>query len=70
MASQRKAETFTRWDVTEQLRAKENVCFYLEAAVEKDAGAGRLFRAALHDFARAHTMSQLARESGKTCAGL
>ena len=42
MASQRKAETFTRWDVTEQLRAKENVCFYLEAAVEKDAGAGRL----------------------------
>ena len=44
MASQRKAETFTRWDVTEQLRAKENVCVYLEAAVEEDAGAGRLFR--------------------------
>lgn len=63
-------EAFTRWDVTEHLRTKEDARLYLEAAFEEDLGDGRLIRAALNDIARARNMSQLARDIGMTREGL
>ena len=63
-------ETFTRWDVVDQLRTEEDDCFYLEAAAEEDLGDGRLIRAALGDIVRGRNMSQLAREIGMTREGL
>ena len=63
-------ETFTRWDVTDHLRTKEDVRLYLEACAEEDPGDGSLIRAALNDIARAQNMSQLAREVGMTREGL
>ncbi len=64
------AETFTRWDVTEHLQTREDVCLYLEACVDDDPGDGSLIRAALNDIARAQNMSRLAREVGMTREGL
>jgi probable addiction module antidote protein len=64
------AETFTRWDVTEHLQTKEDVCLYLEAAVDEDPGDGSLFRAALNDIARARNMTHLAQEAGMSREGL
>ena len=63
-------ETFTRWDITDHLRTKEDVCLYLEACAEEDPGDGSLIRAALNDIARAQNMSRLAREIGMTREGL
>ena len=45
------ADLFTRWDVTEHLRTKEDVRLYLEACVDEDPGDGSLIRAALSDIA-------------------
>ena len=64
------AETFTRWDVTEHLQTREDVCLYLEACVDDDPGDGSLIRVALNDIARAQNMSRLAREIGMTREGL
>ena len=64
------AETFTRWDATEHLQTKEDVCLYLEAAVDEDPGDGSLVRAALNDIARARNMTHLAQEAGMTREGL
>ena len=64
------AETYTKWDVTEHLRTKEDACFYLEAAAEEDPGDGSLIRAALNDIVRAQNMSRLALEAGITRKGL
>lgn len=63
-------ETFTRRDVTDQLRTKEDVRLYLEACAEEDPGDGSLIRAALNDIARAQNMSQLARDVGMSREGL
>lgn len=60
------SEVFTKWDVTEDLRTKEDARLYLEACSEEDPGDGSLIRAALNDIARARNMSQLAREVGIT----
>lgn len=64
------AETFTRWDVTEHLRTREDVRLYLEACAEEDPGDGSLIRAALNDVARAQNMSLLARKIGMSREGL
>ena len=64
------AERFTRWDVTEHLRTKEDVRLYLAACAEEDPGDGSLIRAALNDIAKAQNMSRLAREIGMTREGL
>ena len=64
------AETYTKWDVTEHLRTREDACFYLEAAAEEDPGDGSLIRAALSDIARAHSLSRLALDAGITRKGL
>ena len=60
------SEVFTKWDVTEDLRTKEDARLYIEACAEEDPGDGSLIRAALNDIARAQNMSQLAREVGMT----
>ena len=64
------AETYTKWDVTEHLRTREDACFYLEAAAEEDPGGGSLIRAALSDIARAENMSRLSLNAGFTREGL
>ena len=63
-------ETFTRWEITDHLRTKEDVRLYLEACAEEDPGDGSLIRVALNDIARAQNMSRLAREVGMTREGL
>ena len=64
------AETFTKWDVTDHLRTKEDACFYLEAATEEDPGDGSLIRAVLNDIARAQNISRLALDIGIIRKGL
>ena len=63
-------EAFTKWDVTEHLRTREDARLYLEACAEEDPGDGSLIRAALNDIARAGNMSQLARDAGMSREGL
>ena len=63
-------EKFTRWDVTEYLRTREDARLYLEACAEEDPGDGSLIRTALNDIARAGNMSRLAREIGMSREGL
>lgn len=46
-------ETFTKWDVAENLRTRDDACLYLKACAEEDPGDGSLIRAALDDIARA-----------------
>ena len=41
------------WDAVDHLRSKDDVCLYLEAAVEEDPGDGSLIRSALVNIARA-----------------
>lgn len=64
------AEAFSRWEVTEHLRTKEDARLYLEACAEEDPGDGSLIRAALNDIARAQNVSQLARDIGMTREGI
>ena len=63
-------ESFTKWDVAEHLRTKEDARLYLEACAEEDPGDGSLICAALNDIARAGNMSRLARETGMSRKGL
>lgn len=64
------AESYTRWDITDHLRTKEDARLYLEAAAEEDPGDGSLVRAALNDIARAQNMSRLALDAGISRKGL
>ena len=64
------SEAFTKWDVAEHLRTREDARLYLEACAEEDPGDGSLIRAALRDIARAGNMSRLAREIGMSREGL
>ena len=64
------AETFSRWEMTEHLRTKEDARLYLDACAEEDPGDGSLIRAALNDIARAQNVSQLARDIGMTREGI
>ena len=64
------SETFTKWDVTEHLRTREDVRLYLEACAQEDPGDGSLIRAVLNDIARAQNMSLPAREIGMSREGL
>ena len=63
-------ERFTKWEVTEHLRTREDARLYLEACAEEDPGDGSLIRAALNDIARAGNMSRLARDVGMSREGL
>lgn len=60
------ADTYTKWDISEHLRTREDACFYLEAAAEEDPGDGSLIRAALNDIAQAQDMNRLALDTDIT----
>ena len=64
------SETFTKWDVVEHLRTREDARLYVQACADEDPGDGSLIRAALNDVARAGNMSGLARDAGLTREGL
>ena len=64
------SEAFTKWDVTEHLRTRDDARLYLEACAAEDPGDGSLIRAALNDIARAGNMSRLARDVGMSREGL
>ena len=63
-------ETFERWDAARDLKDREEVRRYLEACTEQDPGDGSLIRAALNDIARAHSVTELAHETGMTRVGI
>ncbi|MBV6303444.1 putative addiction module antidote protein [Candidimonas humi] len=63
-------EGFSRWDAADTLKTDEDAALYFEACLGEDPGDGSLIRAALGDIARAHGMSQLARETGLSREGL
>ena len=63
-------ETFTKWDASEHLRTRKDMCLYVQACAEEDPGDGSLIRAALNDVARAGNMSGLARAAGMSREGL
>lgn len=46
-------EELILWDAVDHLRSTDEVCLYLEAAVEEDPGDGSLIHAALVNIARA-----------------
>ena len=54
----------TKWDPVAGLDTPERIALYLEAAFED--GDPQLIAAAIGDAARAHGMSQLARDTGVT----
>lgn len=61
---------FSRWDVADYLKTEEDRQLFLDACFDEDPGDGSLVRAALGDMARAHGITQLARETGLTREGL
>ena len=63
-------ESFTKWDVVDHLRSREDARLFLEACAKEDPGDGSLIRTALNDIARAGNMSWLARETGMSREGL
>ena len=64
-------EGFARWDAAEMLVAHpDEMGLYLEACIDEDPGDGSVIRAALNDIVRAQNMSELARETGMTRAGI
>jgi probable addiction module antidote protein len=58
----------TKWDIGEELKTREDVLYYLEAALEEDDA--EFFLKALGDAARSEGMAQIARETGVTREGL
>lgn len=61
-------EKFSRYETADYLETEEDIRLYLEACQEN--GSPALVAAALGDIARARNMSQLAKETGMTRAGL
>jgi len=59
-----KKQTFRRWDTAEHLDSKEAIQLYLEACFEEAGDDPAFIAKALGVAARAHGMTQLARESG------
>jgi probable addiction module antidote protein len=58
----------TKWDIQKELQTREDVLYYLEAALEEDDA--EFFLTALGDAARSEGMAQIAREIGVTREGL
>ena len=63
-------EGYARWSAQDHLKSDEDMQLYLEACIEEDDGDGRLVNAALGDIARAHGMTQLAKDTGLAREGL
>jgi probable addiction module antidote protein len=59
-----------KWDSAKYLKTEEDMALYLAACMEDDPGDGSLIRTGLGDIAKAHGMSQLARETGLAREGL
>lgn len=62
--------TFSKWDSAEHLRNEEEIALYLEACIEEGADDPAFIAHALGVVARAHNMSQLARDTGMSREGL
>ncbi len=58
------AETFTRYDTAEYLKTDADMAAYLDACLEEAGDDPAFIAYALGVIARAHGMSQLARETG------
>lgn len=61
-------ETFSRYDSADYLKTDDDIAAYLEACAEENDPA--LMAQALGTVARAHNMSQLARDTGLSREGL
>jgi probable addiction module antidote protein len=68
-ATKRKLKT-KRWDSAEHLKMDEDIAAYLNAAMEEGSDDPAFLAHALGVAARAHNISQLARDAGMTRAGL
>ena len=53
-----------KYDVAEYLRTSEEMALYLEACIEESDSDSAFIANALGDIARAHGMTELARETG------
>ena len=60
----------TRWDSAEHLKTEEDTRLYLEACLDEAGDDSAFIVHALGVVARAHNMSQLARDTGLTREGL
>jgi probable addiction module antidote protein len=66
----RKKAKFSRYDVADYLKSREDLAAYLDACME-EAGADAVYiAAALGDVARASGMARLAKETGISREGL
>ena len=61
---------FSPFDVADHLKSEEHIAAYLEAVMEENGDNPALIARALGAVARAHNMSQLAREVGMSREGL
>lgn len=57
-------EEFKPYDVAEYLETPEDMAGYLDACLQEDTGDGVLVRKALGNIARAHGMTQIAKDTG------
>jgi len=65
-----KKAKFSRYDVTEYLKSKEELAAYLDACMEEAGDDAAYIAAALGDVARARGMAQLAKDTGISREGL
>lgn len=63
-------EKFSRFDAADHLKTEEDIVAYLDAVMEDAGEDPAIIARALGTVARAHNMSQLARDSGITREGL
>ena len=63
-------EGLKSWDTADYLRDKDDICLYLEAAVEEDPGDGSLVQVALLNIVKAHHRGNLPGDIGGVCNGL
>lgn len=59
-----KKEKFSRYDVADYLKSREEIAAYLDAYLEEAGDDALSIAAALRDIARAHGMAQLAKDTG------
>jgi probable addiction module antidote protein len=65
-----KKAKFSRYDVTEYLKSKEELAAYLDACMEEAGDDAAYIAAALGDVARTRGMVQLAKDTGISQEGL
>ncbi|AEQ50725.1 addiction module antidote protein [Pelagibacterium halotolerans] len=63
-------ETFSRYDSADYLKSEQDIVAYLEAVIEEGGDDPVYIAQALGVVARAHNMSQLARDTGMSREGL